>query len=205
MQRALHTLRLGLTGGIGSGKSTVASLFVQMGATVIDADSISRAATARGGSAIGPLSATFGPSVLTADGALDRDQMRILIYSNPSAKAQLEGILHPLVGQVIAGQAHQAEVTGARCIVFDIPLLVESIHWRTTLHRVLVVDCSVETQIIRVKARNGLSADDVRKIIASQAPRISRLKAADAVVFNDHISIENLALQVREISAQFKI
>ncbi len=198
-------LRLGLTGGIGSGKSTVAALFAKMGAAVIDADAISRAATGTGGLAIDALRAAFGPSMLTAEGSLDRDQMRSLAYSDPSVKARLEGIVHPLVGQAIAEQARQAQASSARCILFDIPLLVESSHWRSTLDRVLVVDCREETQIQRVTTRNGLSAEQVRKIIASQAPRGSRLRAADAVVFNDGITIENLAVQVRELGTQFKL
>jgi dephospho-CoA kinase len=143
--------------------------------------------------------------MLTDEGALDRDQMRSLVYSNPSAKARLEGIVHPLVGQAIAEQAREAQASSARCILFDIPLLVESSHWRSTLQRVLVVDCCEETQIQRVTERNGLSADQVRKIIASQAPRGLRLRAADAVVFNDGITIENLAVQVRELGTQFKL
>lgn len=198
-------LRLGLTGGIGSGKSTVANLLANMGAAVIDADAISRAATSRGGSAIDALRANFGPSMLTPDGALDRDQMRALIYSDASARIRLEAIVHPIVAQTIGDQARLADAAGARCIVFDIPLLVESHHWRTTLDRVLVVDCREETQIERVRVRNGLSADEVRKIIASQAPRNLRLRTADAVMFNDSITIEDLAQQVQEIGTQFEL
>ena len=198
-------LRLGLTGGIGSGKSTVAALFAKLGAAVIDADAISRAATAAGGLAIDALRAMFGATMLTAEGALDRDQMRALVFADPLAKARLEGIVHPLVGMAIAEQARQANVNGARCIVFDIPLLAESQHWRATLDRVVVVDCSHVTQIQRVTARNGFSVDAVKKIIASQAPRLSRLKAADAVVSNDGITIEDLAQHVRELSTQFEL
>ncbi len=195
--------RLGLTGGIGSGKSTVSDLLEQMGAAVIDADAISKAATASGGPAIPALQAEFGAAVLTADGALDRAQMRGLVYSNPGAKARLEAIVHPLVGHAIAQQAHQAETTGARCIVFDIPLLVESQNWRAQLDRVLVIDCSEETQIARVVARNGFTEQEIRKILQSQAPRAKRRAAADTVVFNDGISLDNLRQQVREISTQF--
>lgn len=195
--------RLGLTGGIGSGKSTVAALLDQMGAVVIDADAISKAATATGGSAITALQAAFGPSLLTADGALDRVQMRDLIYSNPDAKTRLEAIVHPIVGQAIALQAHRAEMTGAQCIVFDIPLLVESQHWRTKLDRVLVIDCTEETQIARVAARNGFAEHAIRKVLESQASRLRRRAAADLVVFNDGISLDNLRQQVREIGTQF--
>jgi dephospho-CoA kinase len=198
-------LRLGLTGGIGSGKSTVASLFANIGAAVIDADAISRAATAVGGRAIDALSKTFGPSILMPDGALDRDQMRTLIFSDPFAKARLEQIIHPLVAMEITAQAQRANLAGARCIVFDIPLLVESRQWRTTFDRVLVVDCSKDTQIHRVNARSGLSADAVGKIIGAQSSRLSRLKAADLVVFNDGITIDDLAHHVQEISRQFEL
>jgi dephospho-CoA kinase len=198
-------LRLGLTGGIGSGKSTVATLFANRGAAVIDADAISRAVTSAGGSAIDALREAFGPGLLTADGALDRDQMRSLVFSDLTAKTRLEGIVHPLVSLAIAQQAHQANSAGANCIVFDIPLLVESRHWRSALDRVLVVDCTEATQVHRVAARSGLSDVAIRKIIAAQATRLVRLRAADAVVFNDGITIEELALHVHEISTQFEL
>lgn len=196
-------LRLGLTGGIGSGKSTVSSFLEQMGATIIDADAISRATTAPGGSAIPALLSKFGPGLLTADGALDRAKMRGLIYSDPGAKARLETIVHPLVGQGIAQQAVQAEMAGARCIVFDIPLLVESEHWRTTLDRVLVIDCTAETQIARVTARNGFAREQIDKILAAQVSREARLAAADWVLFNDGISLDDLRQQVQQIGTQF--
>lgn len=198
-------LRLGLTGGIGSGKSTVAAILASIGAAVVDADAISRATTSQGGSAIAALRASFGSSMLTPNDALDRDQMRALIFSNPAAKVQLEGIVHPLVAKAIAEQSRQADDAGARCIVFDIPLLVESRHWRQTFQRVLVVDCSEATQIHRVSVRNALSNDDIKKIIASQSPRVLRLRAADAVLFNDGITIEDLEQQVREIGTQFEL
>jgi dephospho-CoA kinase len=195
--------RLGLTGGIGSGKTTVAGMLAVMGATVVDADAISRAATEPGGSAIAMLKSTFGGSMLAADGSLDREQMRTLIYSDPTAKARLENIVHPLVGQEIARQAQRAEARGATCIVFDIPLLVESKHWRATLQRILVIDCSERTQIERVTARNGLDTASVTKILAAQASRTQRLDAADMVIFNDGIDMNVLALQVHEIGTQF--
>lgn len=195
--------RLGLTGGIGSGKSTVAGLFAKQGAHVIDADALSRTATGPGGSAIPAIRAQFGTAMVDAQGALDRDQMRALVFANPRAKQQLEHIVHPLVGQAIAGQARFAEQSGARCIVMDIPLLVESAHWRASLDRVLVVDCSEATQVARVKARNGLSDAEVLTIMANQAPRNKRLAAADSVVFNDGINLNQLAELVYEIGHQF--
>jgi dephospho-CoA kinase len=195
--------RLGLTGGIGSGKSTVAGLLAQQGAHVIDADAISRAATGPGGSAMATIRTQFGPVMVNAQGALDRDQMRALVFANPEARQQLERIVHPLVGQAIAVQTQRAEQSGARCIVLDIPLLVESAHWRAALDRVLVVDCNEATQVARVTARSGLSDAGVLAIMANQAPRTKRLSAADAVVFNDGINLDQLAELVREIGHQF--
>lgn len=195
--------RLGLTGGIGSGKSTVTKLLADLGACTIDADAVSKTVTGPGGAAIAAIATNFGPKLLTKDGALDREQMRTLVYSNPAAKKLLESVIHPLVGQTIALQARDAEQAGARCIVFDIPLLVESAQWRQSLHRVIVVDCSAETQIARVMARNSLDADSVKKIMITQAPRARRLAAADWVVFNDGITLEHLAQHVRQIGSQF--
>lgn len=204
--RTSHTFRthrLGLTGGIGSGKSTAAAMLKRLGAVVIDADAIARAVTAPGGAAIKSIESAFGDGVLTADRALDREKMRHLVYSDPTAKARLEAIVHPLVGQAIAQQAQQAEVACAPCTVFDIPLLVESGRWRPMLDRVLVIDCEEETQIARVTARSGMTAADVQKIMATQAPRSRRLAAADLVVFNDGISMEDLAQRMREIGTEF--
>ena len=196
-------LRLGLTGGIGSGKSTVARLLVERGAVLIDAVAISRAATAPGGKAIAPITEAFGPEAIDASGALDRDAMRKRVFTDPSVKARLEGLIHPLVGIEIATQAQHADTNGAACIVFDIPLLVESGHWRKSLHRILVVDCLESTQVARVASRNGLPPADVEKIILTQATRSQRLAAADVVLFNDGISIDTLARLTAEIAPQF--
>lgn len=198
-----QAIRLGLTGGIGSGKSTVASLLAKMGATVIDADAISRESTGTGGAAMASIRQHFGPAMQNSTGAVDREQMRQRIFSDPTAKARLEAIIHPIVGQEIALRATLAESGGAPCIVFDIPLLVESAHWRTMLHRILVIDCTQETQISRVTVRNGMGSDEIRKILAAQASRKQRLAAADLVLFNDGITIDNLEQQVRQIAPQF--
>ena len=200
---AAKAVRLGLTGGIGSGKSTVAMLLAQQGASLIDADAISRSATAAQGLAIASIASTFGAEFITENGALDRDRMRSLVFSDPLAKSRLESIVHPFVGQEIARQAQVAQSAGSPCIVFDIPLLVESRHWRTSLDRILVVDCSRDTQIARVMARNGLAREDVEKIVATQSPRARRLQAADIVLFNDGISLTQLGALVRQIAAQF--
>jgi dephospho-CoA kinase len=196
-------LRLGLTGGIGSGKSTVAQLLAGLGAGVIDADAISRATTAARGAAIPLIQAQFGDAMIGEDGALHRERMRQHIFTDPQAKARLEAIIHPLVGLAIAAQTKVLTNAGKACIVYDIPLLVESGHWRTRLQRVLVVDCSPATQIGRVTARSGLDAPEVEKIIAAQASRRQRLAAADIVLFNDGISLPELATQVQAIGLQF--
>ena len=200
MNKALH---LGITGGIGSGKSTVAALLAKKGALVIDADAISRASTAVGGAAIPAIAASFGLDMITPDGALDRTQMRNRIFSDSAAKARLEAIIHPLVAAQIAQATLLAEKTDTPCIVFDIPLLVESGHWRSKLDKILVVDCSEATQVARATQRSGLAAEEVKKIIASQTSRVERLRAADIVIDNENLSLEGLASEVEKIAAQF--
>jgi dephospho-CoA kinase len=196
-------VRIGLTGGIGSGKSTVSAQLGQMGATIVDADAVSRSVTGFNGSAIPALTTAFGSSILSSHGALDRAQMRRLIYSNPASKIQLEAIVHPLVRTEIQRQSILAETNGARCIVFDIPLLLETAYWRRMLHRILVIDCTEETQISRVVQRDGLSAEQVQRVVLAQVSRLDRLQAADMALFNDGISPQILALRVQEIGAQF--
>ena len=195
--------RLGLTGGIGSGKSTVAGMLAGLGAGVIDADAISRATTAAGGAAIPLIQVQFGASFIAEDGALNRNRMRQEVFSDPQAKSRLEAIIHPLVGQQIAAQADALTHAGKTCLVFDIPLLVESAHWRKTLQRILVVDCLPGTQISRVAARSGLRAAEVEKIIATQASRRRRLASADTVLFNDALSLQALEALVQEMGQQF--
>lgn len=198
-----NAFRLGLTGGIGSGKSTVAQLLVNLGAALVDADAIAHAVTAPQGVAIPLISDTFGPDFLTPAGALDRVKMRALAYADPTARQRLESILHPLIGQEIQHQAALAAQAGAPCIVFDIPLLVESATWRAKLDHVLVVDCTAPVQVSRVMARSQLSAPEIEKIIASQAPRSRRLAAADSVVFNDGLTLEQLTEEVHQIAPRF--
>jgi dephospho-CoA kinase len=195
--------RLGLTGGIGSGKSTVAALLAQRGAAVIDADAISRQSTAAGGLAMPLIAAQFGPDFVTPDGALDRDRMRALIHSDASARLRLEAIVHPLVGAETLKQTAHAMEQGHPCIVFDVPLLVESPSWRARVDHVLVVDCSAEVQISRVMTRNQMTRNEVEKIIASQASREQRLNAADSVLFNVGLSLSQLADEVRQLSPRF--
>jgi dephospho-CoA kinase len=196
-------VRLGLTGGIGSGKSTVAGLLVGLGAGLVDADAISRQLTIAGGLAMSAIAATFGSDFVDASGALARDRMRQLVHTDASARIRLEAIIHPLVGQESRRQAALLAEQACPCIVFDVPLLVESAHWRGDLDHVLVVDCTTEKQIDRVMARNQLSRAEVEKIIASQASRRLRLAAADSVIFNVGLSLDELAVELQQISARF--
>jgi dephospho-CoA kinase len=196
-------VRLGLTGGIGSGKSTVAHMLVGLGAGLVDADAISRQLTAAGGLAMPAIAAAFGQDFVDATGALERDRVRQLVHSDPGARQRLEAIIHPLVGLEIRRQAALLAEQASPCIVFDIPLLVESAHWRQNLDHVLVIDCTAELQISRVMARNQLSRLQVQSIIASQASRSSRLAAADSVIFNVDLSLDDLAAQLQKISARF--
>ncbi len=189
-------LRIGLTGGIGSGKSTVSKLLADRGAAIIDTDAIARALTRPGGAAIPALRAEFGADAIAADQSLDRDRMRALAFADPSARRRLEAILHPLIG---AETARQARASNAAVQVFDVPLLVESGRWVSRVDRVLVVDCSEATQVERVVARSGWAADTVRAVIAQQASRAARRAAADAVIHNDGISLDELTERVARL------
>jgi dephospho-CoA kinase len=196
-------LRIGLTGGIGSGKSTVLQMLAARGAGTVDADAISRSVTATGGAAIDPIRRHFGARFIAADGSLDRGLMREHAYAQPDARRQLEGIIHPLVGAGIREEVDRWRAEGRRCVVFDIPLLVESGRWRREVHRVMVVDCSNRTQIERVVARSALEPAQVEAIIAAQAPRGLRLAAADLVVCNDGITLEALDAEVAQAAVSF--
>lgn len=195
--------RLGLTGGMGSGKSTVASMLAERGAIIIDADAISRQTTAAGGPAIDAIRRAFGPEFITVEGALDRDHMRALVFSDATTRQKLEQIVHPLVGLETRRQARAAIEAGHACIVFDIPLLVESAHWRAELDQVLVVDCRPQTQIERVMQRSGLRRHEVESILAQQVSRRRRLQAADLVICNDDLSLPELAGLVGLLASRF--
>lgn len=195
--------RVGLTGGIGSGKSTVGRMLVERGAALIDADQIARELTAPGGLAMAAIAREFGSDFVDPHGALDRSRMRERAFSHTESRKQLEAIIHPLVGQQTAAQARMAEEAGKHLLVFDIPLLVESVQWPRRLDAVIVVDCPTETQIARVMQRNALDRTAIEAIISSQATRQRRRAAADIVLFNDKLSIDALKSQVDALARRF--
>lgn len=192
----LTPLRIGLTGGIGSGKSTVAATLVACGACLVDTDAIAHALTAPDGAALSALAREFGPQVIAADGAMDRAHMRTLAFGDATARQRLESILHPMIGDEALRQADRA---GSRPVVFDVPLLSAASPWRQRVDRLLVVDCSEDTQVQRVMQRSGWSEDQVRRVIAQQTPRAARRAIADAVVFNEDLPLEQLQAQLRTL------
>ena len=195
--------RIGLTGGIGSGKSTVAAMLSELGASIIDADAISRQLTAAGGAAMPAIASAFGAGFVNASGALYREAMRKQVFSDPGSKRRLEAIIHPLVASQTAAQALRAERAGAPCVVFDVPLLVESGHWRPQLHQVLVIDCTESRQISRVMQRSAWTREAVQLVMAGQADRAQRLAAADLCIYNETVSLVELAALVRAVALRF--
>lgn len=187
-------MRIGLTGGIGSGKSTVAAMLVARGAKLVDTDAIARSIAEPGGAAVPALVTEFGSSILTPEGGMDRARMREIVFSDALAKQRLEGILHPLIGAECEHQAASAEP--GQPVVFDVPLLVESKRWRAIVDRVLVIDASEQTQLERVVARSGWTPDAVRAVISQQAHRALRRAAADAVIYNDGLGLAELSAHV---------
>lgn len=190
---------VGLTGGIGSGKSTAAKLFGVLGAAVVDTDAISHALTGPGGSAIPAIREAFGVELLRSDGALDRDRMREAVFSNPAARKRLEGILHPLIRQEAEQQAGSAL---APYVVLVVPLLLETGSYRALVQRVLVVDCDPQVQTARVMARSGLARDAVIAIMRAQVGREQRLACADDVIDNS-TDVSSLRLQVGKLHALY--
>jgi dephospho-CoA kinase len=196
--RAAPVATIGLTGGIGSGKSTVASRWAAAGAWLVDTDAIARELTAPGGAALTALVHAFGPTLIGADGALDRERMRSIAFVDATAKARLEAVLHPLIGAAAAERAAQA---AGRPVVFDVPLLTESSPWRTRVDRVLVVDCPEGVQVRRVLARSkGWDEAAVRRVIEQQASRHARRAIADAVIHNgEHTPLDQLTSDVQAL------
>jgi dephospho-CoA kinase len=186
---------VGLTGGIGCGKTTVADMFAELGAAIVDTDQIAHSLTAPHGAAMPAIVAEFGPEFATADGALDRARMRELVFSDSGAKARLEAILHPRIRDATYAAALVA--TGPY-VIFVVPLLIESGAWRERVARVLAIDCPEEVQIARVMARNGLTEEQVKAIMAAQVTRAQRLAAADDVIVNDD-GIDALRPQIAQL------
>ena len=186
--------KLGLTGGIGSGKTHVANLLAGWGATVIDTDLIAHQLTASGGEAIEPILAAFGAAMIDPTGALDRTQMRERVFSDASQRTMLETILHPRIAQEVI---RQVDVATGIYAVLVVPLLIESGRWRERIDRLCVVDCEEATQIARVQARSGIPLETIQRIMAAQATRAARLAAADDIVSNmERTSMADLEKQV---------
>lgn len=192
--RPVPGLRIGLTGGIGSGKSTVARRFAALGALVVDTDALGQALTAPGGAAIAAVAAAFGADMIGPDGAMDRARMRSLVFGQPGERRRLEAILHPMIGDATRAQASRAGA--GQAVVFDVPLLAESGTWRARVDRVVVVDCAAQTQVARVVQRSGWTADAVERAIAQQATREQRRAIADAVIVNDTLTLAQLEAEV---------
>lgn len=193
---------VGLTGGIGSGKSAAAERFAALGAAIVDTDLIARALTAPGAAGIAPIRAAFGAAVIAADGALDRAAMRRIAFNDPAARKRLEAILHPLIR---AESETRCRIAAADFpyIVLVVPLLVESGGYRERVDRVCVVDCPEEIQIARVMARSSLTRDEAAAILAAQATRAQRLAAADDVIDNSS-GIAELVGQVDRLHEKYR-
>jgi len=195
--------RIGLTGGIGSGKSTFGALLQKRGAALVDSDQIARQVTGPGGAAIAAIVQRFGPEFVDDTGALDRGRMRELAYSAPGARTALEAIVHPLVSLHSSQQAQAAEDAGTRVIVFDVPLLVESGRWVQRLDTVIVIDCPPALQIQRVMSRSGLNRSTVEAILAAQSPRNIRRASADIVVHNgDNCTLADLHKMAEQVATR---
>ena len=195
--------RIGLTGGIGSGKSTFGALLQKRGAALVDSDQIARQVTGPGGAAIAAIVQRFGPEFVDDTGALDRGRMRELAYSAPDARTAMEAIVHPLVSLHSSQQAQAAEDAGTRVIVFDVPLLVESGRWVQRLDAVIVIDCPPAVQIQRVMSRSGLNQSTVEAILAAQSPRNIRRASADIVVHNgDNCTLADLHKMAEQVATR---
>ena len=194
------SLVVGLTGGMGSGKSTAADAFAALGVTVVDTDAIAHELSSAQGGAIPEIVAAFGAGVLRPDGALDRTAMRRLVFSDRGAKGRLEAILHPMIRQESERRCRNA--VNSPYVVLVVPLLVENESYGQLVDRVLVVDCAESAQIERVIVRSGLAEEEVRAIMAVQATRAERLAAADDVLVNDQ-GRETLRVRVADLHRRY--
>ena len=192
-------LVVGLTGGVGSGKSTAADMFAELGAGIVDTDAISHELTAPGGAAIPALREAFGAEYITAAGALDRAKMRHLVFGDPAARKKLEGILHPIIRNEVRGRVAGA---GRPYVIVVVPLLLETGAYRDITDRVLVVDCAEEEQLRRTAQRSGVTEDAARAIMAAQVARAERLARADDVLTNTS-GVDELRQQVRGLHARY--
>lgn len=194
------TYVIGLTGGIGSGKSTVAEIFRRLGATIIDTDAIAHELTEPGAAGLNAIVAAFGSEVLDAHGRLDRARLRRRVFADPAARRRLEAILHPLIRAEVARRLRVAE---GPYVILVVPLLVETGGWRDVVERVLAVDCPEEEQIRRTMARSGLAREEVQAIMAAQADRARRLAAADDVLENSG-DLQTLEAAVRVLDRRYR-
>jgi len=190
-----HRALIGLTGGIGSGKSTVADAFAALGAGIVDTDQIAHSLTTPNGAAMPAILAEFGPTVTDTTGAMDRSAMRQLVFSDPLARRRLEAILHPMIG---AESTRALEAIDGPYRIVVVPLLVEGRHWRSRVDRILVVDCPRALQIERVIQRSGLAREQIEAILDAQATREERLSQADDVIDNSG-SPEALTSQINAL------
>ncbi|MDZ7595326.1 MAG: dephospho-CoA kinase [Thiobacillus sp.] len=190
---------VGLTGGIGSGKSTVADCFATLGVPVIDTDVIARDLTAPGGAALAAIRAAFGATVMQADGTLDRAALRRRVFADSAARHQLEAILHPRIRQVVGDMLAMLSAPYALIVI---PLLVETGGYRDVLNRVLVVDCPEDVQVARVRARSGLTQAEIKAILAAQAGRAERLAVADDIIVNT-ATLEALRAEVAALHQRY--
>ena len=191
-------LLVGLTGGIGSGKTAVSDLLGKFGAGIIDTDLIAHQVTSPGGAAIPAILKRFGPEFIDSTGALNRSKMRTLVFANPESRQALEQITHPLIRQETIREANNLANAGAPYLVFVVPLLIESNSWKGIVDYLVVVDCPEETQIERVMHRSNLPREDVEKILQAQASREERLSQADVVIKNQG-SLATLEVEVQDL------
>lgn len=192
--------KVGLTGGIGSGKTTVANCFAVHGVPIVDTDLIAHRVTAPGGAAMPAIEAAFGRAFVAPDGSLERAKMRELVFSDNDAKQRLEAIVHPLIR---AETDRAMRDTHGPYLICVVPLLIESGNWRTRFDRVLVVDCTVDTQVARVMHRNGFTREQVLAIVARQATREARLAAADDVIVNDARGLDDIAREAEALHRRY--